>query len=157
MTGLVSSARQSSSACAQPPAQYSSGHAVNAARVRLRDNNLLYNELTVRAPSACALRAAAAVHWFTYMPVNSHPFTHSAVPSTLLLLFACLLACFPLAGWAAASCLLRAKGDKNAADQAAVDQMRRVLGVVEMSGVVVIGEGEKDEVSRLQCLRYRST
>ena len=33
------------------------------------------------------------------------------------------------------------KGDKNAADQAAVDQMRKVLNSVAMDGVVVIGEG----------------
>lgn len=39
-----------------------------------------------------------------------------------------------------------AAGDKNAADQAAVDQMRRVLNSISMDGIVVIGEGEKDEV-----------
>ena len=33
------------------------------------------------------------------------------------------------------------KGNKNAADQAAVDQMRKVLNSVAMDGVVVIGEG----------------
>ena len=36
------------------------------------------------------------------------------------------------------------QGDKNAADQAAVDMMRKVLSTVQMSGIVVIGEGEKD-------------
>jgi fructose-1,6-bisphosphatase II len=36
-------------------------------------------------------------------------------------------------------------GDKNAADGAAVDAMRLVLDTVHMDGVVVIGEGEKDE------------
>jgi hypothetical protein len=41
------------------------------------------------------------------------------------------------------------KGDKNAADQAAVDMMRKVLNDISMDGVVVIGEGEKDEVGRL--------
>ncbi|MDP8910964.1 MAG: fructose-bisphosphatase class II family protein, partial [Actinomycetota bacterium] len=35
------------------------------------------------------------------------------------------------------------RGDKNAADQAAVDGMRTMLDTVEMDGVVVIGEGEK--------------
>ena len=40
-------------------------------------------------------------------------------------------------------------GDKIAADQAAVDAMRHVLGGVEMDGVVVIGEGEKDEAPML--------
>jgi fructose-1,6-bisphosphatase II len=41
------------------------------------------------------------------------------------------------------------RGDKNAADQAAVDAMRFVLGTIEMDGVVVIGEGEKDEAPML--------
>src|SRR5262245_13322447 len=36
-------------------------------------------------------------------------------------------------------------GDKNAADQAAVDAMRLMIDSVSMDGVVVIGEGEKDE------------
>ena len=40
-------------------------------------------------------------------------------------------------------------GDKNAADQAAVDAMRHMLATVEMEGVVVIGEGEKDEAPML--------
>lgn len=43
------------------------------------------------------------------------------------------------------------KGDKNAADQAAVDAMRKVLKSVSMDGVVVIGEGEKDEAPMLYC------
>ncbi|MEJ6489059.1 class II fructose-bisphosphatase [Leucobacter sp. USCH14] len=37
------------------------------------------------------------------------------------------------------------RGDKNAADGAAVDAMRRFLSTVNMRGTVVIGEGEKDE------------
>ncbi|CAN5708876.1 class II fructose-bisphosphatase [soil metagenome] len=41
------------------------------------------------------------------------------------------------------------RGDKEAADQAAVDAMRYVLGSVEMDGVVVIGEGAKDEAPML--------
>ncbi len=41
------------------------------------------------------------------------------------------------------------RGDKIAADQAAVDGMRAVLDTVAMSGVVVIGEGEKDEAPML--------
>jgi fructose-1,6-bisphosphatase II len=41
------------------------------------------------------------------------------------------------------------RGDKNQVDQAAVDAMRPVLGTVGMSGVVVIGEGEKDEAPML--------
>jgi fructose-1,6-bisphosphatase II len=41
------------------------------------------------------------------------------------------------------------RGDKEAGDQAAVDAMRMVLDTVEMDGVVVIGEGEKDEAPML--------
>jgi fructose-1,6-bisphosphatase II len=41
------------------------------------------------------------------------------------------------------------RGDKEAADQAAVDAMRLVLNSVPMDGVVVIGEGEKDEAPML--------
>ena len=40
-------------------------------------------------------------------------------------------------------------GDKEAADQAAVDAMRVVLETVHMDGIVVIGEGEKDEAPML--------
>src|SRR3954449_4746604 len=41
------------------------------------------------------------------------------------------------------------RGDKEAADQAAVDGMRAILDTVSMEGVVVIGEGEKDEAPML--------
>ncbi len=41
------------------------------------------------------------------------------------------------------------RGDKEAGDQAAVDAMRAMLSTVEIDGVVVIGEGEKDEAPML--------
>lgn len=41
------------------------------------------------------------------------------------------------------------KGNKNDVDQAAVNAMRNVLGFVRMDGIVVIGEGEKDEAPML--------
>ncbi|MBH30225.1 MAG: fructose-bisphosphatase class II [Actinobacteria bacterium] len=41
------------------------------------------------------------------------------------------------------------RGDKEGADGAAVDAMRIILGSVPMDGVVVIGEGEKDEAPML--------
>jgi fructose-1,6-bisphosphatase II len=41
------------------------------------------------------------------------------------------------------------RGDKEAADQAAVDAMRLMMGTVPMDGIVVIGEGEKDEAPML--------
>ena len=40
-------------------------------------------------------------------------------------------------------------GNKNLVDQAAVNAMRKVLGYVRMDGIVVIGEGEKDEAPML--------
>ena len=41
------------------------------------------------------------------------------------------------------------RGDKNAADGAAVDAMRKFLSTVNFSGLVVIGEGEKDDAPML--------
>jgi fructose-1,6-bisphosphatase II len=41
------------------------------------------------------------------------------------------------------------RGDKESADQAAVDAMRLLLDTVPMDGLVVIGEGEKDEAPML--------
>ena len=41
------------------------------------------------------------------------------------------------------------RGDKEAADGAAVDAMRLMIDTVSMNGVVVIGEGEKDEAPML--------
>jgi fructose-1,6-bisphosphatase II len=41
------------------------------------------------------------------------------------------------------------RGDKEAADQAAVNAMRIVLQTVDMNGVIVIGEGEKDNAPML--------
>ena len=52
---------------------------------------------------------------------------------------AAALACAPYMG----------RGDGKAGDRAAVDAMRAVLQTVEMDGVVVIGEGEKDRAPRL--------
>ena len=41
------------------------------------------------------------------------------------------------------------RGDKNGADGAAVNAMRYMLNTIHMDGVVVIGEGEKDEAPML--------
>src|SRR5918994_3004782 len=41
------------------------------------------------------------------------------------------------------------RGDKNGGDGAAVDAMRKLIHTVSMRGVVVIGEGEKDEAPML--------
>jgi fructose-1,6-bisphosphatase II len=41
------------------------------------------------------------------------------------------------------------RGDKIGGDQAAVDAMRKLVGTVSMRGIVVIGEGEKDEAPML--------
>src|SRR5207302_5996647 len=50
---------------------------------------------------------------------------------------------------ALAAARLVGRGDKEEADQAAVDAMRLMLDTVSMDGVVVIGEGEKDEAPML--------
>ena len=51
---------------------------------------------------------------------------------------------------AALSCArMIGRGDKEGADQAAVDGMRGMLDSVAMDGIVVIGEGEKDEAPML--------
>ncbi|MGH9183921.1 MAG: class II fructose-bisphosphatase [Acidimicrobiales bacterium] len=50
---------------------------------------------------------------------------------------------------ALASARWMGRGDKEGADGAAVDAMRLVLDTVAMDGVVVIGEGEKDEAPML--------
>lgn len=41
------------------------------------------------------------------------------------------------------------RGDKNASDNAAVNGMRFMLNTIEMDGIIVIGEGEKDEAPML--------
>ena len=45
--------------------------------------------------------------------------------------------------------LFKGKGDKIAADQAAVDEMRKELNKINMKGKIVIGEGELDEAPML--------
>src|SRR5271168_3338025 len=50
---------------------------------------------------------------------------------------------------AMASSRFMGRGDKNGADEAAVNAMRTVLASVPMDGMVVIGEGEKDEAPML--------
>ena len=41
------------------------------------------------------------------------------------------------------------RGDKNGADGAAVNAMRQLINTVSMNGIVVIGEGEKDQAPML--------
>lgn len=50
---------------------------------------------------------------------------------------------------ALASAKFLGRGDKNAADQAAVDAMRRMFDTINIDGTVVIGEGEMDEAPML--------
>ena len=45
--------------------------------------------------------------------------------------------------------LHKGKGNKIAADQAAVDEMRKQLNKIDMKGKIVIGEGEMDEAPML--------
>jgi fructose-1,6-bisphosphatase II len=73
------------------------------------------------------------------------PRTANAMPDYNLSLD--LVRCTEAAALAAARWVGR--GDKNAADQAAVDAMRLFFNMVHMDGVVVIGEGEKDQAPML--------
>ncbi|MEY8839906.1 fructose-bisphosphatase class II, partial [Cribrihabitans sp. XS_ASV171] len=50
---------------------------------------------------------------------------------------------------AIASASLIGRGDEKAADQAAVNAMREQLNLLDIAGVVVIGEGERDEAPML--------
>ncbi|MCB8837856.1 class II fructose-bisphosphatase [Aurantimonas sp. VKM B-3413] len=50
---------------------------------------------------------------------------------------------------AIAAARLRGRGDEKAADQAAVDAMRSALNGLTIDGVIVIGEGERDEAPML--------
>lgn len=50
---------------------------------------------------------------------------------------------------ALASAKLVGRGDEKAADQAAVDAMRTQLNMLDINGVIVIGEGERDEAPML--------
>src|ERR1700704_4592720 len=49
---------------------------------------------------------------------------------------------------AVAAAKLRGRGDEKAADQAAVDAMRREMNNLSIVGTVVIGEGERDEAPK---------
>src|SRR6476646_5205141 len=50
---------------------------------------------------------------------------------------------------AVSSAHLRGRGDEKAADQAAVDAMRRELNRLPIDGTIVIGEGERDDAPML--------
>src|SRR6185437_7798482 len=50
---------------------------------------------------------------------------------------------------ALAASRLMGRGDEKAADQAAVDAMRKALNGLTIEGTVVIGEGERDEAPML--------
>src|SRR6202007_2615302 len=50
---------------------------------------------------------------------------------------------------AVAAATLRGRGNEKAADQAAVDAMRREMNKLSITGTIVIGEGERDEAPML--------
>ena len=50
---------------------------------------------------------------------------------------------------AIASARLMGRGDRNAADQEAVNAMRKAMESIDVNGTVVIGEGERDEAPML--------
>src|SRR5437879_7527702 len=86
---------------------------------------------------------AAAAPGQTNPPITAEPETHA--PDRNLALE---LARVTEAGAMAAARWV-GRGDKNGADGAAVQAMRALINTVSMSGVVVIGEGEKDRAPML--------
>jgi fructose-1,6-bisphosphatase II len=50
---------------------------------------------------------------------------------------------------ALASARLMGRGERDAADQAATEAMRRTMDEIEIAGTIVIGEGERDEAPML--------
>jgi fructose-1,6-bisphosphatase II / sedoheptulose-1,7-bisphosphatase len=76
--------------------------------------------------------------------------THISVPPQLLLERILTLEIVRLTERAAVSAArLRGHGQEKAADQAAVDAMRRELNKLPIEGTIVIGEGERDEAPML--------
>src|SRR5437667_687911 len=76
--------------------------------------------------------------------------THISVPPQLLLERILTLEIVRVTERAAVSAArLRGRGNEKAADQAAVDAMRRELNKLPIDGIVVIGEGELDEAPML--------
>src|ERR1044072_9966606 len=76
--------------------------------------------------------------------------THISVPPQLLLERILTLEIVRVTERAAVSAArLRGQGQEKAADQAAVDAMRRELNKLPIEGTVVIGEGERDEAPML--------
>ncbi len=72
--------------------------------------------------------------------------THISVPPQLLLERILTLEIVRVTERAAVSAArLRGHGNEKAADQAAVDAMRRELNKLPIEGTIVIGEGERDE------------
>src|SRR6202040_922833 len=76
--------------------------------------------------------------------------THISVPPQLLLERILTLEIVRVTERAAVSAArLRGHGNEKAADQAAVDAMRRELNKLPIEGTIVIGEGERDEAPML--------
>src|SRR6201984_924292 len=76
--------------------------------------------------------------------------THISVPPQMLLERILTLEIVRVTERAAVSAArLRGHGNEKAADQAAVDAMRRELNKLPIEGTVVIGEGERDEAPML--------
>src|SRR3954466_6139379 len=76
--------------------------------------------------------------------------THISVPPQLLLERILTLEIVRVTERAAVSAArLRGHGNEKAADQAAVDAMRRELNKLPIDGTIVIGEGERDEAPML--------
>ena len=90
-----------------------------------------------RLPSTPRARASAT---FAAMPPSQQPTPNRNLALELVRI---------TEGAAIAASRWMGRGDKDGADGAAVDAMRRVLSDISMDGIVVIGEGEKDDAPML--------
>src|SRR3989338_244870 len=84
------------------------------------------------------------VSWLAYLHVTVRMLTFRPMDRNLALDFvrATEAAALSSAYW-------MGKGNEKAADQAAVEAMRKAFNVIDMEGTIVIGEGERDEAPML--------
>src|SRR5690606_34159225 len=105
-------------------------------------------QVALQEPAATTLKALAMTHDTTPDVRGSRPSTYARRTEDLDRNLALELVRVTEAAAMAAGRWV-GRGDKNGGDQAAVDAMRRLINSLPMRGVVVIGEGEKDNAPML--------
>ncbi|MSZ68216.1 MAG: fructose-bisphosphatase class II, partial [Actinobacteria bacterium] len=97
-----------------------------------------FKSSSLTSETLVAYRRTEALRYYLVVPLEQRPDRNLALELVRVTESAALAA----SKWVG-------RGDKNAADGAAVDAMRNLLDTVNMDGIVVIGEGEKDEAPML--------